>query len=80
MIGNPSIIFLDEPSTGMDPKARRFMWDIISKISTIRKQCSILLTTHSMEECEALSTKMAIQVKGRLECIGTIQHVKHKFG
>lgn len=49
MIGNPSIIFLDEPSTGMDPKARRFMWKVISKITTERKQSTVILTTHAME-------------------------------
>jgi len=60
MIGNPPIVFLDEPSTGMDPEARRFMWNVISRIATERKQSSIILTTHSMEEAEALSTKIAI--------------------
>lgn len=49
MIGNPSIIFLDEPSTGMDPKARRFMWKVISRITTERKLSTVILTTHSME-------------------------------
>jgi len=62
MIGNPPIVFLDEPSTGMDPKAKRFMWQIISKISTLRKQSAVILTTHSMEEAEALSTKLGIMV------------------
>ncbi len=52
MLGNPPIVFLDEPSTGMDPEARRFMWDIISRITTRRKLSSIILTTHSMEEAE----------------------------
>jgi ATP-binding cassette subfamily A (ABC1) protein 3 len=56
MIGNPPVIFLDEPSTGVDPAARRFMWDVISRISSVRKTTSIVLTTHSMEEAEALST------------------------
>ena len=37
MLGNPPIVFLDEPSTGMDPEARRFMWDVISRIATTRK-------------------------------------------
>jgi len=64
MIGNPPIVFLDEPSTGMDPKARRYMWGVISKISTERKRSSIILTTHMMEEAEALSTRIAIMVKG----------------
>ncbi|KAH9086660.1 hypothetical protein Ae201684P_000082 [Aphanomyces euteiches] len=56
MIGSPPIIFLDEPSTGMDPVSRRFMWDVIAAISTRSKESTILLTTHSMEECEALCT------------------------
>jgi ATP-binding cassette subfamily A (ABC1) protein 3 len=60
MIGNPPIVFLDEPSTGMDPEARRFMWNVISRIATERKKSSVILTTHSMEEAEALSTKIAI--------------------
>lgn len=64
MLGNPPICFLDEPSTGMDPNARRYMWNVISRISTKRKQSSIILTTHSMEEAEALSTKIAIMVTG----------------
>jgi ATP-binding cassette subfamily A (ABC1) protein 3 len=60
LIGNPPIVFLDEPSTGMDPNARRFMWNIISNISTRRKKSSIILTTHAMEEAEALSSRIAI--------------------
>lgn len=64
ILGNPPIVFLDEPSTGMDPEGRRKMWNVISKISTLRKSSSIILTTHSMEEAEALSTKMAIMVRG----------------
>jgi len=62
MIGNPAVVFLDEPSTGMDPEARRFMWNVISRISRERKQSSIILTTHSMEEAEALATKMGIRL------------------
>jgi len=72
MIGNPPIVFLDEPSTGMDPEARRFMWNVISRIATQRGQSSIILTTHSMEEAEALSTKIAIQVDGNLRCLGSV--------
>ncbi len=49
MIGNPRIIFLDEPSTGMDPKARRFMWKVISRVATEKKNSTVILTTHSME-------------------------------
>jgi ABC-type multidrug transport system ATPase subunit len=53
MIGEPSIVFLDEPSTGMDPVARRFMWAVISDIVTKREKCSLILTTHrySTQHC-----------------------------
>ena len=80
MLGNPPIVFLDEPSTGMDPKARRFMWNVINRISTLRKQSSVILTTHSMEEAEALSTKMCIMVNGTMKCLGSVQHIKNKYG
>lgn len=60
MIGNPPVLLLDEPSAGMDPEARRFMWGVVSKVSQQRKQCGVIITTHSMEEAEALSTKMGI--------------------
>lgn len=80
MLGNPPIVFLDEPSTGMDPKARRFMWGVISRITTKRKRSSVVLTTHSMEEAEALSTKIGIMVAGSMKCMGSVQHLKSKFG
>ena len=80
MVGNPPIVFLDEPSTGMDPKAKRFMWSIISKISTLRKKSTVILTTHSMEEAEALCTKIGIMVNGKFKCFGSGQHIKDKFG
>lgn len=80
LLGNPPIVFLDEPSTGMDPEARRFMWNVINRISTTRKKSSIILTTHSMEEAEALSTRMSIMVNGTLKCLGSVQHIKNKFG
>ena len=81
MIGNPPIILLDEPSAGMDPEARRFMWQVVAKISQERKKSAVILTTHSMEEAEALSTKMGIMVKGGVfRCFGSSQHIKNKFG
>jgi ATP-binding cassette subfamily A (ABC1) protein 1 len=80
MIGNPKIIFLDEPSTGMDPVSRRFMWDVIANISTRSKASTIVLTTHSMEESEALCTRVGIMVGGRLRCLGSVQHLKSRFG
>merc|ERR1740116_572883 len=77
MIGNPPIVFLDEPSTGMDPMARRSMWDFIRQ--TMKGRC-VILTTHSMEECEALCHKLCIMTHGQLRCLGTPQHLKSKFG
>lgn len=69
LIGNPPVVFLDEPSAGMDPKARKFMWEVIHNITT--KGSSIILTTHSMEESEALSDRVAIMVNGSFRCLGT---------
>jgi len=80
MIGEPSIVFLDEPSTGMDPVARRFMWDVISDIVTKREKCSLILTTHSMEECEALCTRIGIMVGGVMRCLGSAQRLRTKYG
>ncbi|CAM9541397.1 unnamed protein product [Ascophyllum nodosum] len=80
MIGDPQIVFLDEPSTGMDPMARRFMWNVIMRIVTENKECAMILTTHSMEECEALCQRIGIMVGGRLRCLGSSQHLKTRFG
>ncbi|XP_061107852.1 phospholipid-transporting ATPase ABCA1-like [Conger conger] len=78
LIGCPPVVFLDEPTTGMDPKARRFLWDCI--LSVIKEGRSVILTSHSMEECEALCTRMAIMVNGQFKCLGSIQHLKCRFG
>lgn len=78
LIGYPSFIFLDEPTTGMDPKARRFLWNLI--LDVLKTGRSVVLTSHSMEECEALCTRLAIMVNGRLKCLGSIQHLKNRFG
>ena len=81
IIGNPPIILLDEPSAGMDPEARRFMWSVVEKISQRDKKSAVILTTHSMEEAEALSTKMGIMVRGGIfRCFGSSQHIKNKYG
>ncbi|KAF8354936.1 hypothetical protein PRIPAC_96559 [Pristionchus pacificus] len=64
----------DEPTTGVDPKARRTIWGILSKVR--EAGCAIVLTSHSMDECEALCTNLAIMVAGQFRCFGTIQHVK----
>jgi ABC-type multidrug transport system ATPase subunit len=77
LIGNPPVVFLDEPSTGVDPVSRRFLWDFLSETMADR---AAILTTHSLEECEALCSRIGILTLGQLRCIGTAQHLKDKYG
>ena len=76
LIGDPSVLFIDEASSGMDPVARRKMWDLLSHLA---KNRSVVLTTHSMEEAEALCTRIAIMVSGRMRCLGSPQHLKTRY-
>ena len=80
MICNPPIILLDEPSTGMDPEARRFMWGVIHRISINRKKSTIIMTTHSMEEAETLCKRIGIMVDGQFKCLSTSDEIKEKYG
>jgi ABC-type multidrug transport system ATPase subunit len=80
-IGQPQILFLDECSTGVDPVARREIWQMISKIVAgehlpENERTSVILTTHSMEECEALCPRIGIMADGKLRCLGSAQHLK----
>ena len=77
LIGDPTLIFLDEPTTGMDPGAKRQLWNVINKTRSSGR--SIVMTSHSMEECEALCTRLAIMVNGQFKCLGSTQHLKNKF-
>ncbi|KAM7334522.1 hypothetical protein ACRRTK_007842 [Alexandromys fortis] len=79
MLGNPQVTLLDEPSTGMDPRAKQHMWRAIRTAFKNKKRAA-LLTTHYMEEAEAVCDRVAIMVSGQLRCIGTVQHLKSKFG
>lgn len=76
-IGDPSILHLDEPTTGMDPINRRHVWDFIEQYKNGR---TIILTTHSMEEAEALGTRIGIMVHGRIRTIGVSSEIKSKLG
>lgn len=78
LVGDPPVVFLDEPTTGMDPVARRLLWDALSRVRADGR--CIVITSHSMEECEALCTRLAIMVNGRFKCLGSPQHLKTKFG
>jgi ABC-type multidrug transport system ATPase subunit len=77
LVGSPALLLLDEPSCGLDPVSRRQIWDVVLEL---RPKRSIVLTTHSMEESEALCTRVGVMVMGRLRCIGGLQHLKSKYG
>ncbi|XP_063266237.1 ATP-binding cassette sub-family A member 10-like isoform X2 [Prinia subflava] len=79
LLGNPSVLLLDEPSTGMDPNGQRRVWRII-RDALKAKESGAILTTHYMEEAEAVCDRVAILVSGQLRCIGSIQYLKNKFG
>ena len=76
-VGNPNVIFLDEPSTGLDPVNRRFIWNMIKEI---KKKSSVILTTHSMSEAEFLSDRICVIKKGKIQCIGTSLELKNIYG
>ena len=80
MICNPPIVLLDEPSTGMDPEARRFMWTVIHKLTSKSEANCVIMTTHSMDEAETLCRRMAIMVNGEFVCMGTANYIKDTYG
>ncbi|XP_013970037.2 ATP-binding cassette sub-family A member 3-like isoform X1 [Canis lupus familiaris] len=78
LMGKSSVILLDEPSAGMDPEARRLLWDAVTRTRESGK--AIIITSHRMEECDAFCTRLAIMVQGKFLCLGSPQHLKNKFG
>ncbi|KAI8921283.1 hypothetical protein DFJ77DRAFT_449232 [Powellomyces hirtus] len=76
-IGDPKIIFMDEPTTGMDPVNRRHVWEFVEKF---KKGRVIVLTTHSMEEADVLGDRIAIMAHGRMRAIGTSISLKSQHG
>ncbi|GFO31417.1 ATP-binding cassette sub-family a member 5 [Plakobranchus ocellatus] len=79
MLGSPQFVLMDEPSTGMDPQSKRFLWDTINASFKDTTRGAIL-TTHYMEEADALCNRVGIMVNGALQCLGSTQHLKDKFG
>jgi len=77
LCGDPEVLFLDEPTTGLDPETRQGVWRVIEAAK--RERC-IVLTTHSMEEADALCTRIGIMANGALQCLGTQLHLKNKYG
>uniref|UniRef100_A0AAV2K1R7 ABC transporter domain-containing protein n=1 Tax=Knipowitschia caucasica TaxID=637954 RepID=A0AAV2K1R7_KNICA len=78
LVGHPQILLLDEPSSGMDPRTKRHLWKIIT--AEVKGKCAVVLTSHSMEECEALCGRLAVMVQGQFRCLGSLQHIKNRFG
>uniref|UniRef100_G1Q1D1 ATP-binding cassette sub-family A member 3-like n=1 Tax=Myotis lucifugus TaxID=59463 RepID=G1Q1D1_MYOLU len=77
LMGKSSVVFLDEPSSGMDPIARRLLWDTVTWMCKAGK--TIIITSHSMGECEALCSRLAIMVNGKFKCLDRPQQLKNKF-
>jgi ABC-2 type transport system ATP-binding protein len=76
LVNDPELVFLDEPTTGLDPAARRSLWDIIEALKADGR--SVLLTTHYMEEAEILCDRLAIMDHGRILEMGTVEELVSK--
>lgn len=79
LLGAPPTVYLDEPSTGLDPVASRLMWRLLSKVAA-KKHCAVILTTHNMLECEATCTRVGVMKLGELICLGNSQHLRSVYG
>jgi ABC-2 type transport system ATP-binding protein len=78
LVGDPDLLFLDEPTTGLDPQARRQLWDLIQEFRLAGR--TILLTTHSMDEAERLCDRVAIMDHGRVIALGTPRELVASIG
>src|SRR5439155_54867 len=78
LINDPAVLFLDEPTTGLDPQARRALWGLVRDLSAGGK--TIVLTTHQMEEAEALCSRVAIIDRGRIVAIDTPTGLIARYG
>ena len=77
LIGEPKVVFLDEPTLGLDVIARSELWDTIR---ALKGKVTIILTTHYMEEAEALSDRIGVMTNGKLIALGTVSELKEKTG
>ncbi len=78
LMHSPKVVFMDEPTVGIDPVSRAALWDVIKKIKSMK--ITILITTHYMEEAERLCDRIAIVNHGKLITIGTPAQLKKKYG
>ncbi|KAM5570708.1 ABC transporter A family member 7-like [Rosa sericea] len=77
LIGDPKVVYMDEPSTGLDPASRHNLWNVVKRAKQDR---AIILTTHSMEEAEVLCDRLGVFVDGSLQCIGNPKELKARYG
>jgi len=77
LIAGSKLVFLDEPSSGMDTTARREMWDMLK---SYRENRIIILTTHYMEEADNLGDRVGIMSHGNMMCVGSPDYLKNKYG
>ncbi|GBG75008.1 hypothetical protein CBR_g19522 [Chara braunii] len=77
LIGDPLVVYMDEPSTGLDPASRNNLWKVVK---AAKKNRAIILTTHSMEEAEALCDRIGIVVDGEFQCIGAPKELTARYG
>ncbi|KAK6924977.1 hypothetical protein RJ641_009303 [Dillenia turbinata] len=77
LIGDPKVVYMDEPSTGLDPASRNNLWNVVKHAKQNR---AIILTTHSMEEAEVLCDRLGIFVDGSFQCIGNPKELKGRYG
>jgi ABC-type multidrug transport system ATPase subunit len=77
LVSEPKIIYLDEPSTGLDPENRRQLWDILTRL---KGRKAMVLTTHSMEEADVLCNRIAIVNNGIMRCVAPQVRLKSLYG
>jgi ABC-2 type transport system ATP-binding protein len=78
LVGDPDLLFLDEPTTGLDPQARRQVWDLIERFKTEGR--NVILTTHYMDEAERLCDRVAVMDHGKIIALGTPRELIASIG
>jgi len=78
LVNDPEVVFLDEPTTGLDPQARRAVWEVIRKLKNEGR--TVMLTTHYLEEAEELADRVAIMNHGKIVAIGTTDEIEARYG
>ena len=78
LVNDPEVVFLDEPTTGLDPQARRAVWEVVRKLKSEGR--TVMLTTHYLEEAEELADRVAIMNHGKIVAMGTTEDIESKYG